>query len=285
MPLEIQTNIAKEIYRHYLDLLHPIYGATEATSLLRLIFDDLAGIPRHKIMADNEIRLSESEILKIHFACKELLQFRPLQYILGKTFFYGMEIKVGEGVLIPRPETEELLDWVLGDYQKDIGPIRILDVCCGSGCIGLGIKKHRPDFEITLSDISWTAEKYTNINAEFNRCSIQFQHSDVLNQESLESLGSFDIVVSNPPYVLESEKRLMSRNVLDFEPEIALFVPDEDPLKFYKAIVQIEASVYYFEINEAMGEKLIRYFNELGYNTTLKKDLNEKDRMLKVSKM
>ncbi|MDO9512035.1 MAG: HemK/PrmC family methyltransferase [Bacteroidales bacterium] len=284
MALQIRSNIAREVYKHYSQQLSHVYPEPEASSIIRLIFEELLGIKPHMFIGDNTLRISESEILKIHFAFKSVYNLRPVQYVLGKSWFYGLEIKVGDGVLIPRSETEELVDWVIKDHQLNHHNLSILDACSGSGCIAVSLAVNLPDACLMAIDISEVAEKYTLENADAYQQAIRFSRINILDDEEINLLGTFDIVVSNPPYVCEEEKLLMRPNVLNFEPHLALFVPDDDALMFYMQIVKIPARIYYFEINEGKGELLRTLFEGMGFTTEIRQDIHGKDRMMKLSR-
>ena len=207
---------------------------------------------------------------------------KPIQYILGKTDFYGLKLKVNEHTLIPRPETEELVDWVLKQEFSSA-----LDIGTGSGCIPITLAKHT-NASIMAIDVSENALEVAKENAILNAVKVKFILQDILQSESLPKV---DLIVSNPPYVLDNEKVKMQKNVLDFEPDLALFVANNNPLIFYKKIAQLafeslnESGKLFFEINEQFGADTIAMLTEIGFvNIALKKDINDKDRMVKATK-
>ena len=207
---------------------------------------------------------------------------KPIQYILGKTDFYGLKLKVNEHTLIPRPETEELVDWVLKQEFSSA-----LDIGTGSGCIPIALAKHTNASIMTI-DVSENALEVAKENAILNTVKVKFILQDILHSESLPKV---DLIVSNPPYVLDNEKVKMQKNVLDFEPDLALFVANNNPLIFYKKIAQLafeslnENGKLFFEINEQFGADTIAMLTEIGFvNIALKKDINDKDRMVKATK-
>ena len=207
---------------------------------------------------------------------------KPIQYILGKTDFYGLKLKVNEHTLIPRPETEELVDWVLKQEFSSA-----LDIGTGSGCIPIALAKHT-NASIMAIDVSENALEVAKENAILNTVKVKFILQDILHSESLPKV---DLIVSNPPYVLDNEKVKMQKNVLDFEPDLALFVANNNPLIFYKKIAQLafeslnENGKLFFEINEQFGADTIAMLTEIGFvNIALKKDINDKDRMVKATK-
>jgi release factor glutamine methyltransferase len=291
--MKVTSNKAIDVYRYYRDLLVDLYGPEEASSLMAILFEHYVLLKRHEILSGSARRISESELLKIHFACKELLRQRPIQYITGTAWFYGNPFKVREDVLIPRPETEELCDWIIKDSLiafKDTSNLRILDIGTGSGCIAITLKKNIDNATITALDVSPEALQVAAVNAKALNAKIDFLQADILKNELLP-VSSFDIIVSNPPYVRESEKEWMKPNVIENEPHLALFVPDEDPLVFYEAIAKLalhsltEKGRLYFEINENLQKELKILLENLGFNQLeFKKDMNEKVRMLSCTK-
>ena len=233
------------------------------------------------IINSNQV-LNKSQLSKIKQIVAELKTHKPLQYILGETEFYGFKIKVNEHTLIPRPETEQLVDWILKENF-----VAALDIGTGSGCIPIALAKHT-DAKVLAIDVSEDALLIAEENAKNNEVEIDFIHQDILQTNSLQKV---DLIVSNPPYVLESEKEKMQENVLDYEPELALFVEDKNPLIFYKKIASLainflnENGKLFFEINAEFGKEIIEMLADIGFvNIELKKDMNDKDRMIKAIK-
>jgi len=217
---------------------------------------------------------------RIQQIVRDLKTQKPLQYILAETEFYGMKFKMNEHTLIPRPETEELVDWVLQEKFNSV-----LDIGTGSGCISIALAKHSKA-TISAIDISEMALKVAKENAAINEVKIDFIQQDVLQTHSLQKV---DVIISNPPYVLESEKKKMKTNVLQYEPHLALFTPDKEPLLFYKKIGNLAAKSLncggklYFEINEKYGNEILKMLSKIGFvDIALKKDINDKDRMVKA---
>jgi release factor glutamine methyltransferase len=230
--------------------------------------------------------LSEKSESQIYNIIQELKRFKPLQYILGETEFYGLRFFVDSAVLIPRPETEELVEWVISDCKgKD--NLSIIDIGTGSGCIPIALAKNLPKAQVFAIDISEDALDIARKNALENMVNIQFIQSDILKR-SLSKDFNFDVIVSNPPYVISDQKVQMSANVLDYEPHIALFAPDQNPFVFYEAIAEIAQThlkpdgTLYFEINEALPYETAESINKYGFNTELKQDINGKYRMIKA---
>lgn len=231
---------------------------------------------------NKEALLSSEQELQFREYTKDLLRKRPVQYVLGEAWFAGMKFFVNEHVLIPRPETEELVEWInKGDT--------ILDIGTGSGCIPVALKKKYPDTLVYACDISEGALQVAQANANTNNTAIGFIHCDVLNKNEWHKLPEADIIVSNPPYIPLDEKASMHENVLEFEPHLALFVSNEDPLIFYKAIADLAKSklkrngVIYFEIHEDLGSSVQHLLESKNFrHVELKKDLQGKDRMIRA---
>jgi len=213
----------------------------------------------------------------------------PIQYILEECEFYGLPFYVNSSVLIPRPETEELVEWIISDHSNRNG--NLLDIGSGSGCIAVSIANFLKSFSVSAVDVSGSALAVARRNAERNNCQVQFMQADILKPENNCFDGAFDVIVSNPPYVREKEKQQMSQNVLGYEPHLALFVPDEDPLLFYKAIalfgkrrLKTEGKLY-LEINEGLGKESVTLLACLGYrDIILRKDIFGRDRMIRAMK-
>ena len=217
-----------------------------------------------------------------------LLQHEPVQYVLNEAWFCGLKFYVDKNVLIPRPETEELVEWVISDCKFPIHTLSILDIGSGSGCIPIALKKRLGKADVWSCDISPDALKVANQNAETLGINVNFIELNFLNETERETLPLFDIIVSNPPYIPRKDKEDMNRNVTDHEPATALFVPDNDALIFYKAIAAFGKNhltrngIIYTEINENLGEETAAMFQLKGYKTVIKKDMQGKDRMIKA---
>ncbi len=278
----------------YREALVPIYGEREADSVYRLALEHVTGKPRLEIMMDTGLFLSNEQEASLAAILDRLLKHEPIQYIIGETEFYGLRMKVGPGVLIPRGETEELVEWVLrtkGWYYEgksiENKVLRVLDIGCGSGAIAIALAKNMPEAEVYAADISDSALEFTRSNARLNEVSVSTFYLDILNPDPC--LLSLDVIVSNPPYVAEWDRAAMARNVLDYEPHVALFAPGEDPLVFYRAISGFAAGhlvpggSVYVEINEGIGEKTAEIFRGCFKNVELRKDINGKDRMIRAT--
>ena len=242
-----------------------IYEMDELNSIFNLLSEDYLKIPRSKILLADEIDLDESNQALFLSALKRLKTHEPIQYVLGKTSFMDLEFKVNSSVLIPRPETEELVRLIL---KEDLDGKEILDIGSGSGCIAISLAKNLPNSKVTALDISSDALEIAKENARINNVDIEFIHADIFEYQTDKK---YDVIVSNPPYVLESEKSLMNSNVLDFEPKLALFVDDDKPLKYYKAILNFSKTslnkngIIYFEINERCHNEIEDIVNYYGY--------------------
>lgn len=288
--VNFKTNKIKDIRETYLLELNKIYSENEAGTFLDMILEHRLGITRIQRALNPELRLSESDMLKVHFDVKELKKFRPIQYIFGETVFFDLQLLVDENVLIPRPETEELVSWIVGEH-KNQGQLSLLDIGTGSGCIALALKKELPLARVQGCDVSADVLKIAVKNATAKNLPVNFFHLDILNPDEWARQPQFDLIVSNPPYVTNAEKQLMQPNVLNYEPANALFVSDEDPLVYYRNILHFAENhlrpggKIYFEINERFGDQMIRLLTDTGYqNIELQKDLSGKDRMISARK-
>jgi len=291
--MKTSSNLVRDCRRYYAGELEKIYSSNEANALIMILLEHYFGIDRIKIAIEPELRLSESEMLTLHFAVKELLKNKPIQYILGETEFCGMRFFVNENVLIPRPETEEMVKKITSCRDKAcLVPTGcdILDIGTGSGCIAISLAKQLKDSIVTALDVSEKALEVAKKNAENNEVNVHFVHDDILQLSTAELIDNqFDIIVSNPPYVCESEKSDMRANVLDHEPSSALFVPDNDPLIFYRKILEFAQKALqpngqiWFEINERFGKETAALCCEKGFkNVEITKDFRGKDRVVRA---
>ncbi|OFX21571.1 MAG: protein-(glutamine-N5) methyltransferase, release factor-specific [Bacteroidetes bacterium GWA2_31_9b] len=265
--------------------LNGFYPLSEINSFIYLIFNHLFNYSKTDLFLKQDTILPTNGINEINHIVSELKKFKPIQYILGVTEFYNLNFKIHPGVLIPRPETEELVQWVLSDHKD--GSYRILDIGSGSGCISISLAKNLIGSKVFAADISEDALSLTRENSKLNNVDLQVIYLDILsNNDQFEE--KFDIIISNPPYVTEKEKELMHKNVLDFEPHKALFVPDNDPLLFYRNIAQFALThlnkngKIYFEINEQFGKDIAEMLEKFEFHEIqIKKDINGKDRLIK----
>ncbi len=284
----------KDIFHKELDV---IYGEEEVNSFFFMLIEDFYDIHRIELALQPETAITKREQEPIFIALDDLKNEIPIQYVLGKTEFFGMQLQVNNKVLIPRPETEELVSLVLQNIknqQQNFKTYSILDIGTGSGCIAISLAKNLTNARVYALDVSAEALNVAKQNAELNEVDVEFIKVDILNPETwnLEFKNlKFDIIVSNPPYVRQQEKQEIKSNVLNNEPHLALFVSDNDSLQFYKAIVQIgtnnlrENGLLFFEINEYLGNEMVKLLKENNFNSIeLKKDMFGKDRMIRATK-
>lgn len=276
--------------RHSLENLYP---KNEIQSFTRLIMEEVCGIPPHHLLFGKGKELSDTEKSEIKEIIEQLKKHKPLQYILGKADFYGRTFRVNPSVLIPRPETEELIEQICNDVDKEAEkPVTLLDIGTGSGCIAVTLAKELPRADVVAIDVSPDALETARENARTLHASVTFILCDILDTERAEAgiPFLFDVIVSNPPYVMEREKEAMEANVLKYEPPLALFVSDNDPLLFYRAIARFgrkklrKGGRLYFEINALCGLDTVRLLEQEGYHSIqLIRDLSGKDRMVKAT--
>ena len=266
--------------------LSSIYEMDELNSIFNLLAEDYLKIPRSKILLSDEIDLDEPNQTLFLSALKRLKTHEPIQYVLGKTTFMNLEFKVNGSVLIPRPETEELVRLML---KEDLDGKEVLDIGTGSGCIAISLTKNLHNAKVSALDISKDALEVALENAELNNVNIEFIHADIFEYQSDKK---YDVIVSNPPYVLESEKMLMKQNVLNYEPEIALFVDDINALKYYESVIKFSLNnlnpqgQIFFETNENYKDELNKLAQNYEYNIIeFKLDINDKNRFLILSKV
>lgn len=269
--------------------LKDLYPPSEIKAFTRLIMERVCDIQPHQFLLCKDRELSGKEKEEIYNIVDRLTKYEPIQYIFGKTDFYGFEFQVNPSVLIPRPETEELVEMIVREYLgKDVA---ILDIGTGSGCIAITLKKLLKDADVSAIDISPEALKVAERNAMNNRVSVFFYERNILEPfrtgDSLEE--DFDVIVSNPPYVMEKEKAEMEKNVLDYEPQLALFVSDNDPLIYYRNIARFaeqklkKKGYLYFEINSKLGNEVVEMLRLLEFkNVELIQDLSGNDRFVKA---
>ncbi|MBU2996021.1 peptide chain release factor N(5)-glutamine methyltransferase [Cellulophaga baltica] len=273
----------KNIFHKELDV---IYQKEEVNSFFYLLIEHHLGLQRFVLVMEPNLVVKKTEESPLFEALSKLKLDIPIQYIIGTTEFMDLEFIVNENVLIPRPETEELVRWILDDIKNHNSKLKILDVGTGSGCIPISLAKHLPNAEVFTIDVSSAAIAVAKQNAKSNKVSIAFIHDSILE---IESLGQkFDIIVSNPPYVRELEKLAMSENVLEHEPELALFVSDDNPLVFYKKITEFASQnltkngKLYFEINQYLGKETSNLLEKDNFSAIeLRQDMFGNDRMLK----
>jgi len=282
MSIKLADNKLKSLRIYFREKLYGIYAPEEIDAFFYRGINHFFNIDRLHFHSDLNRQLSESDILKIRNLALELRRFRPIQYILGQTTFYDIPLYVNKNVLIPRPETEEMVRAVFDKLNKE--PTQIFDFCTGSGCIALALKNRYKKAQVLGIDLSLSALEVAKRNAESTELDVHFKQDNLLHPEIDYSFA--DLIVANPPYVTLNEKAEMEKNVLDFEPGIALFVPDNDPLIFYRAILSIAVEKLrpdgwiFFEINEKFGNSVLALMQQSGIdkNLELADDLNGKPR-------
>lgn len=283
----------QQAYEQLRQQLQTLYDQREAAAIAAAVITHITGLDNTGRLINKHQQLTQEQEEYYHAITKELFQQKPLQYILHEAPFYSMHLYVDENVLIPRPETEELVQWIIDEVNAQSPlfnfPYSILDIGTGSGCIPIALRKHLPATAVHAIDISEKALAVAQKNAAVQGVPVQFHILDILNKSDWEQLPRFDIIVSNPPYITEKEAMDMHNNVLLHEPHTALFVPDEQPLLFYEAIASFglrhlnNNSLLFFEINEAYGKEVVNMLAARGYqNVELKKDMQGNDRMVKA---
>ncbi len=274
--------------------LQQIYDSREAANIAELVIENITGLKRIDRFINKELQLNDEQETLLKNYQNNLLKHKPVQYVLHEAWFAGMKFYVDENVLIPRPETEELVEWIEKDVRRKMTDDRhqssILDIGTGSGCIPIALKKKLHTIEISSMDISENALAIAKQNAVFNNTIINFFKADILDESKWNDFPKYDIIVSNPPYIKESEQTQMRKNVLHYEPYIALFVPDGDALLFYKKMAKFglqhlnPSGELFFEINELFGNEVCALLDSLSYKSIqLNNDLQGKDRMINAS--
>lgn len=278
------------MFRQIVDTLVPKVEEREARALAFVVLEDAFGLSRTDIYLGKDTAFSEDDTIRLEKILHRLEQGEPVQYVIGTAQFCDLTFRVTPDTLIPRPETEELVGWVASLLPSD-APCSVLDVGTGTGCIAISLAKQFPNAQVTAWDISEGALAVAQQNAQANGVTVDFRRTDVLEMVN-ESAASMPLsyvlyIVSNPPYICERERAEMEAHVLDYEPASALFVPDTDPLLFYRALArlgqQLNAAAVLVEINQAYGQETVRMFQSSGYsNVELRRDIYGKDRMIKA---
>ena len=270
----------KELINHITAQLATVYPEDEAQALAWWLMEEETGLSRSQILTGCKGTTNFAHVQEI---VERILHFEPIQYIFGHTLWNGLDLKVTPATLIPRPETAEVVE-IISNFKFQISNCRVLDIGTGSGCIAIGIKKAHPEWQVTGIDISEEAIEVAKENAKRNGVEVEFLVADIFNLQSPISNLQYDIIVSNPPYICESEKASMRPNVLNYEPATALFVPDNDPLKFYRRIAELKLGKHlFFEINEAYPDELSAMLSELGYtDIQITNDIYGKPRIIEA---
>lgn len=276
--------LAKDYKTLFIEKLTPLYDLLETESFFYIILEDLHQMKRIDLALDPGFSFSDEELEKWNSIAEKLQKEIPIQYILGKAHFYGLEFEVNENTLIPRPETEELVEWIVKKNEFK-GKIKILDIGTGSGCIAISLAKNLQDATVFAIDVSEKALETAKRNAVKNEADVAFLLKNILETEDLGQ--NFDIIVSNPPYVRNLEKEEIKKNVLDYEPHLALFVEDDDALIFYRKIAElgqknlVQNGQLYFEINQYLGTEMMDLLQAKNFkDIELRKDIYDNDRMI-----
>lgn len=273
------------MHQYFLSELKLQYEPHEASVICNMLFEGLLGINKRDLITHPNRIVEPEGLRKMEEALSSLKQHKPVQYVIGQAWFYNLLLKVSPAVLIPRPETEELVSLVI-DYLKTAPENSLLDVGTGSGCIPVSIKKNSPRTFVSAIDISEEALEIARENAKTHDTEINFKRLDFLNRGDWERLPQYNVIVSNPPYIPYEEKEKLDKNVRDYEPHLALFVPDNDPLQFYEGIAAfakehlLPGGCIFVETHESLASKVALLFESHGYTTTVKKDLFQKERMV-----
>ncbi len=282
-----------EAYKQLSLLLGAVYDSREARNIANLVIENITCFSGSERIVHQHENITNYQQDSLQQMTTELLAHKPVQYVLHEAYWYKMKWYVDEHVLIPRPETEELVDWIIEDSQQARYDVRctMLDVGTGSGCIAIALKKNLPKTKVLAADVSAEALNVAKRNALANEAEIEFIKMNALEAKDWEALPALDFIVSNPPYIAQSEASLMNDNVLKYEPHLALFVPDDNPLLFYEAISTFgwhclkNGGKLFFEINELLGDEVAQLLSTKGYeNIEIKKDLQNKNRMVKAEK-
>jgi len=287
--MHIPSNRVRDIERYIRTELDELYPEGELRMFTQMLFEAYMGWSTAQLLLHRDDTINQSDLLKFHWAVEDLKQYRPIQHIIGYTDFCDCRIAVSPDVLIPRPETEEIVlraTELLNDSGANVQEGNFLDLCTGSGCIAIALAKQFPKAKVYAVDISTKALDLAQKNAERNHVAVEFVQSDILQETIALPCPTFDLIISNPPYIQEKERCNMERNVLEYEPSLALFVPDKDPLKFYRAIglYALQHLTYkgllILEINEHLGSATCQLLQSIGFVTQLLQDFRGKDRSI-----
>lgn len=288
--LRFRSNRVRDIIILFHEDLDKLYGNGEVKVFIEMLFEAFLGWGKTRLLTSKEETINQSDLLRFHWALEDLKKNRPIQHIIGYTDFCGCQINVSSDVLIPRPETEEIVDWCFTQFSMHNTQFSILDLCTGSGCIAIALKKNYPQAKVTAVDISSKALEIAHQNAQNNDTEVDFIQADVLHSASIIPHSQYHLIISNPPYVMEKEKAQMAANVLDFDPSLALFVPDNEPLRFYRAIVNIAKDnlandgLLVVEINEALADETCHLLRGQGFSPTVHTDFRGKNRWISSRK-
>ena len=299
--LRFRSNRVRDIMSLFHKELDGMYGSGEVGVFLDMLFEAYLGWNRVRLLMSKEQTIDQSDLLRFHWALEDLKRHRPVQHIVGHVDFCGCRLEVNPDVLIPRPETEEIVNWIIDTYAAkkpcfngttpttyDLRLRACLDLCTGSGCIAIALKRAFPQAAVAAVDLSEAALAVARRNAEANGTAVDFRQADVLDPQFDLGTSSYDLIVSNPPYVRASERQQMAANVLDYEPHMALFVPDDDPLRFYDAATLVAkrnlapGGMMVLEINEALASDTCQRLAQQGFHTRVHTDFRGKERWIEA---
>ena len=276
-------------YRNFIRGLQPIYSDHEAANITNMCFEKIAGVTKSDVIKNPDLILTTDQFEELNNSLAELLIHKPVQYVLGEVWFYKLKFKVDKNVLIPRPETEELVNEVF-DFIKQSSSQKIIDIGTGSGCISISIKKEFPETLVTAIDVDEKAVSIAKKNASLHQTEINFVQINFLDTSNWNQFETFDIIISNPPYIPIAENATMDKNVTTYEPHLALFVPNEQPLLFYEAIALFskthltENGKIFMEVHENLAKEVATLFINHKFHSEIKKDIFEKDRMVMATR-
>lgn len=287
----VQHNDLSGVKDYFASKLQQLFTESEIKQIVKMFVCNRLNISNSEYLFASELKFSESDLLYFRDVVKRLGKDEPVQYVLGEAFFYDLELKIDERALIPRPETEELVDWIVKEFDSSKS-WKMTDVCAGSGCIALALKSVFPASEVDALELSQEAISLIQENKGKTDLEINVVPFDAVEGSLSELNKTYDVIVSNPPYIPQKDRAMMHRNVLDFEPDMALFVEDDDALLFYRRIGEDSMSVLgengslFFEIHEDLGQSVVELLKEIGFvNIELRKDLQGKDRMVRARKV
>jgi release factor glutamine methyltransferase len=291
--------LLKQYKSHFFDTLKNSQDEQEIESFFFILTKYLHNLKRVDVALNPNFELSEAEVEKWNTILAQLQLEKPIQHITGEAWFFGLQFEVNENTLIPRPETEELVEWIIESWKLEVGSwksenqkrINVLDIGTGTGCISITLKTNLPQANVSAIDVSEKALEVAKRNAELNKVEVNFIQANILEVEDLSQLpSSYNIIVSNPPYVRNLEKQEIKKNVMDYEPHLALFVEDTDALLFYRKIAQLaiknlsDNGLLFFEINQYLGKETVELLENFGFkDIELKKDIYGNDRMIRCS--
>ncbi len=283
-----------DVYNDFVNNLKTIYDEREAGNIADWVFEKVTGLKKLERRLNRNSQLKETELLELQNNLQQLLAHKPVQYVLQEAWFYKMKFYVDENVLIPRPETEELVEWIVNDANEKTSnskPTNIIDIGTGSGCIAISLKKELKNANVTAIDTSKKALEVAQKNSSELNAEVNFIEMNFLKEEDWKSLKKYDVIVSNPPYIPLKEKEKLAKNVTEYEPALALFVENYDSYIFYKKTIEFSkthlesAGKIYVEVHEDYAREVKKIFEDSGLKSDIKKDIYGKERIVKARKL